>query len=295
MKNLKKYIYLLTLSILFFSCSSEEKLVEEVLATTPNGVVLRTISVNSSTFDFFDPAKEWSVTLEVQDAENGELLSEIDIYMTFINDGIGENETLVKTVSASTFSTGPFGLPRGDISISLSEALNALGLQNGDYDSADSFNIRLAAKLTDGREFTNRAAGTVLNGSFFNSPFAYSAQFFCELADASLFDGNYTVVEDVWVDYVPGDVVPVQFVSNFTFRILSTNNPFIANTGTSYMEVTIDPSTGSATMKVNEPFDYGIPIDVIGVGSVGTCTGSITLNLEFVGFATNQTFILVKN
>lgn len=297
MKKIKIYFAFVFLALLtgVSSCSSDDKLVDDVLATTERGLILRTAAVNNATFDFFDPSVAWSVTLEAQDAENGALLSEVEVYMSFVDDGTAGTESLVKTIPASDFTTGPFGLPRGEVSATLAEVLSALGLQDGDYDSSDSFNIRLVAVLTDGREYTNNAAGTVLNGSFFSSPFGYSAQFFCALADASDFDGNYTVVADAWADYNAGETVPVEFVSEYTFRILSTNNPFIANPGTSYMELTIDPSDGSVTVASNECFDYGpgFCLDVTGSGSVGTCTGDINVIIDFGGF-TNNAFSLVR-
>lgn len=297
MKKINLYISLATLALLIgiSSCSSEDKLVDEVLAKTERGLVLRTVAVNNATFDFFDSSLSWSVTVEAQDSENGGLLSAVEVYMTFIDGATAGTEALVKTIPASAFSEGPFGLPRGEISATLAEVLTALGLQNGDYDSSDSFNIRLVAVLTDGREFTNNAAGTVANGSFFSSPFAYSAQFFCSLTDASNFDGNYVVVADAWADYAEGDAIPVEFVSDYTFRILSTNNPFIANPGTSYMELTIDPTDGSVTVASNECFNYGAGfcLDVTGSGSVGTCTGDINVVIDFGGF-TGNAFSLTK-
>ena len=61
------------------------------------------------------------------------------------------------------------------------------------------------------------------------------------------------------------------------------------------MLVTIDPADGTVSVASNQSFDYGVPIDVAGTGTVGTCTGDINLTLEFVGYATDQTFILTKN
>ncbi|MFD2101652.1 hypothetical protein [Flagellimonas iocasae] len=292
MKNLKKHITLLFFVCIALSCS-EEKLIDDIYDQTTRGLVLRTVAQPTATFDFFDPTASWVTTLEVQDEENGALLSDIDIYITFVDDGDAGTETLLKTVDASTFSPGPFGLPRGDISITLNEALAALGLVDGDYDSADSFNVRLVANLTDGRSFTSNANGTVTGGSFFSSPFAYSVQFFCPLDDASAFDGNYVIVVDAWEDYAAGNVIPVEFVSEYTFRILSTNNPYIANTDTAYIEITIDPSDGTATGGSNEPFDYGVPIDVEVDGSVGTCTGDVNVTLTFVGYG-DYAFSIVK-
>ena len=62
------------------------------------------------------------------------------------------------------------------------------------------------------------------------------------------------------------------------------------------MEVTIDPTDGSVTLTSNECFDYGggFCTDVIGTGSVGTCTGDINVVLNFTLCCPNQTFSLVK-
>ncbi|MEM7381794.1 MAG: hypothetical protein AAF361_11435, partial [Bacteroidota bacterium] len=163
--------------------------------------------------------------------------------------------------------------------------------------SDDQFNIRLNVKLSTGQAFTSGDANpNVSGGQFFASPYSYRAQFFCALDDASLFDGSYRVVTDAWADYQAGDVVPVEQVpGSFSFRILSTANPFINNTDTAYIEVTINPEDGTVVASSNEPFDYGVPVDVTGSGSVGTCTGDINLVLDFVGQATDQGFTLVKN
>ncbi|WP_051947151.1 hypothetical protein [Muricauda sp. MAR_2010_75] len=300
MKNTWKYTAVSMVMLLLAACSSDDKLVDEVEATVARGLVLRTVSINSGTFDFFDTSKAWSVTLEAQDAENGDLLTELDVLMTFINDGEPGSETLVKTIPASSFSEGPFGYPRAEVSATLTEVLSALGLQEGDYDSADSFSIRLVAKLSDGREFTNRGKGTVLNGSFFNSPFAYSAQFFCALSDASLFEGEYMVVADAWADYGGGEVVQAEFLpsedGDFTFRLPNTVRPFVVNKDSSYLIVTIDATTGNVTVSSNEPWDYGggFITTVTGDGTIGTCTGDINLSLDFSGSSQNQAFILSK-
>jgi len=296
MKQFKIYI-LLALGALVVGCSQDDKLTEDIQANVERGAILRTISVPSPTFDFNDPSKAWTVELEEQDIEDGGLFSEVAVYATITKAAAGTTsaEAAVTTVPASAFPIGPNGLPRGEVSVTLAEVLSALGLQSGDYDSTDFFTLRMELVLNDGRTFSSASAGqTVSGGSFFKSSFSYSAQFFCALADASIFDGNYEVVTDAWADYNPGEIVPVQFVSGYTFRILSTNNPFISNPGTSYMEVTIDPSDGSVTVASNEDFNYGPLIPVLGVGSVGTCTGDINLVLNFVGFATNQGFTLVK-
>ncbi|MDB4582824.1 hypothetical protein N9164_06705 [Draconibacterium sp.] len=298
MKNyLNKIFALLVAFSLMQSCETDDKTIDDVFNNIERGAVLRTIETPSPTFDFYNTSSEWIVALEAQDMEDGNLLSEINIFSAFVNDGSIGNEVLVKTVSASDFTEGPFGLPRGEISVILQEVLDAGGLADGDYDSGDSFNIRLESVLKDGRTFTStNAAGTITGGSFYSSPFLYSVQFFCALEDASVFNGNYIVTADAFEDYAPGDIVPVEFVSEYTFRILSTNNAWIENNLTSYMEVTINPADGSAVVSSNECFETnwgGGCLDVTGAGSVGTCTGDINLIIDYGGY-TDYAFSLVK-
>lgn len=297
---MKKYSYkifaLLVAFCIMQSCETDLKTVDEIFNNVERGAILRTVATPNPTFDFNDVSSQWIVTVEAQDVENGKLLSEIRVYSSFVNDGVAGTEVLVKTVSPSGFTTGPFGFPRGDVVLVLQEVLDKAGLVPGDFDSGDSFTIRLESVLKDGRTFTStNTSGTITGGSFFSSPFQYSVQFFCALVDAADFEGNYLVTNDAWADYEVGQVVPVQFVSGYKFRILAANNPYIDNQATAYMEVTIDPIDGSATVTSNECFNYpGFDcLDVTGTGSVGTCTGDINLVLDF-GPYTDNGFSLVK-
>lgn len=297
MKKIVTYSFIAALAFFAGSCSTDEKTVEDVLNSVHRGAFLRTLSVNSETFDFNDTSSVWSITVEEQDYEGGFLLEEVEIYTMHIGtDGNGPEE-FVKSVPASQFSPGPFGLPRADIEVAFSEVLNALELQAGDYVDSDQFNIRLNLKLTDGRSFTQGDANpNITGGQFFQSPFSYRVQFFCVLEDTSLFSGTYTVTADVWADYAAGDQIPVvEGDDPFTFRILSTNNTYIANTETAYIEVTIDPEDATVTAQSNEPFDYGVPVNIVGTGTVGSCTGDINLVLDFLPYQTEQLFTLTKN
>jgi len=298
---MKNYIYKILFLVLAFTlmqaCETEDKIIDEVFDNVERGAILRTIDTPNPTFDFNNTSSEWVVTVEAQDAANGKLLEQVNIYSAFVDDGVIGSEAYIKTVSASEFYEDEWGLLRVDIAVMLQDVLDAAGLEQGDFDSGDSFNIRLESELTDGRTFSySNTAGTVTGGSFFSSPFLYSVQFFCALEDASLFDGDYVVTVDAWADYSPGDIVPVEFVSAYTFRILSTNNAWINNTTTSYMEVTINPVDGSAVVSSNECFDTnwgGGCLDVTGAGSVGTCTGDINVVID-VGSYTKNAFSLVK-
>lgn len=166
------------------SCSSDDKIIDEVFDTVERGLVLRTVNTISSSYNIFDTSSQWGVTLEVQDAENGNLLSEVRVFVAFTeNTPTGGNlstaEFPITTLTPADFSQGPFGLPRGDLLVSFADALATTGVDFADVEGGDTFNFRLEAQLTDGRVFTNNAAGTVSGGTFFSSPFAYVSTVVC--------------------------------------------------------------------------------------------------------------------
>jgi len=115
------------------------------------------------------------------------------------------------------------------------------------------------------------------------------------------FIGTATVTADDWADYSIGDTVEIEAGTDAQeFWIRSYTNPFITNTATAYMVVTIDPLTANVTVQSNEDFDYGVPIDITGTGSVNACAGSIELTISFwvpgsvgvSGYAFDQAFNL---
>ncbi|MET1260381.1 MAG: hypothetical protein HRT65_01225 [Flavobacteriaceae bacterium] len=183
MKSIKNYV-MMAVGILVVSCSSDDKLIDTVDDSVERGLVLRTVNTISSSYNIFDTTSEWGVTLEVQDAEGGTLLSEVRVFVAFNDQSTlgGDQstaETAIATLDPATFTTGPFGLPRTDLTVSFSDALAATGIAFADIEGGDQFNFRLEAELTDGRVFTNNANGTVLGGSFFSSPFAYVSTVVC--------------------------------------------------------------------------------------------------------------------
>ena len=166
------------------ACSQEDKIIDEVFETVDRGLVLRTVNTISSSYNIFDTSSEWGVTLEVQDEESGGLLSEVRVFVAFVDNStagsdLSTAEVAAASLPASAFTTGPFGFPRADLTVSFAEALAATSIDFADIEGGDQFNYRLEAVLTDGRVFTNNAAGTVLGGSFFSSPFAYVSTVVC--------------------------------------------------------------------------------------------------------------------
>nr|WP_288935163.1 hypothetical protein [uncultured Allomuricauda sp.] len=307
MKKIIKIVLLFpSLLLLVMGCEQEEKLpLESITNALGTAGGLRTINIGSPTFNFLDKNNtEFSVDVEEWDAQDGDLLESVDVLVAFTDNSPenGDNTmaaTLVKNVPASDFAVDSSSrLPRTTLTVSLVEVANALGLDiDDDILSNDTFRVNLSLNLSDGTVFNSSNFEGNITGAFFNSPFTYPVQFSCPIEDASLFQGTYIVTRDDWADYGVGNEIPVVLGEDpFTFRILSTNNPFIANPDTSYMELTINPDDGTVTVQSNECFNYGpgFCLPVTGTGSIGSCTGSIDITIDFSPSFPGNVFRLAK-
>jgi len=197
-------IYLISLAMMAFSCSKEfssdeyggyEMLTDYMLKEYQVGAALRTIT-ESGSYRFFDAGNSlWSATLEPHDHESGGLTESVDWY---VSNG-GNNEVLARTVSRSEMYEGPVGLPRMDISMSLTEA----GGLVGGYQGGNTIIHRMVLKLTDGRTFSTESVSGSLTQSYFKSPFQYRKTITCFM-DAGIVTavpGLYTVnMTDSWGD-----------------------------------------------------------------------------------------------
>jgi len=183
---MNKISAVIVLLLLVISCEGN-KTIDGIFDSVERGAILRTVAVSGNTFNVLDTSSEWSVEVEESDYENGGLLQEVELYGSLVDNtpegGTTDvDEALIKTIPASAFSAGSSGLPRGTISTSFQEALDALGLASGEYDGGDQIILRLELVLTDGRTFTDsNTASTVSGGSFFSSPFRYTNLLICEL------------------------------------------------------------------------------------------------------------------
>ena len=195
MKNIIKFLLSLAIVVSFNSCSDSNKTIDDVFDYEV-GAVLRTLQVISGTFDPFDLSSEWRVSLEEQDVEDGDLFQGLEVWVSFRDitpdngDSSVENPIFVKAISASDFTDGPHGLPRGEVALTLNEALTALSLSQEEITLTDIIVIELKLLLTDGRIFGASSAASIITGGFFASPFQYNAPLVC-LVDADYFIGTY--------------------------------------------------------------------------------------------------------
>ncbi len=175
------------------SCQESDNVIDTVLETTQQGAVLRTLEVVSGTMNSSLPDSEFAVMVEEQDNQGGNLLEQVNLYVT-IDDNTPANgttagvKTLVKSFMPSDFTPGPFGLPRATLSTTFGESAAALGLTFADYAPGDIFVVDLELLLTDGRVFDNSSASGSTSGGFYSSPFRYSVPLVCSPAP-----GVYTV------------------------------------------------------------------------------------------------------
>lgn len=188
MKNWFKYITTLFAgaALLATSCEDPDVVIDEVTAGTERGAVLRTVNLISNEIPIGNDDSNFAVEVEIQDSENGDLVSSVEVYLGFRDNTVEEGETdldtdevLVETIDPSSFEIGPFGLPRFGYQITLPEMLAALPITGADVNGSDQFTIRFELVLTDGRRYSFADNTGTLTGSFFSSPFLYTATVVC--------------------------------------------------------------------------------------------------------------------
>lgn len=178
MKNIFLKSTVFSLALLLFSCSDNDKLIDQVFDDTTSGGILRTLEA-SLNLSLSTPEEGLELLLEVQDDEDGELSDFIEVHASFVHiTGGGANdrdEVLLKTIPNSAWIYGN-RLPRAIVTSNLQELQTALNLNSGDYNAGDRFIVRLELVFKDGRRWSNHnASQTVLGNSFLNTPFIYNS------------------------------------------------------------------------------------------------------------------------
>ncbi|GAB4515800.1 MAG: hypothetical protein Tsb004_25060 [Allomuricauda sp.] len=274
MKNWFKYITTLFAgaALLATSCEDPDVVIDEVTAGTERGAVLRTVNLISNELPIGNDDSNFAVELEIQDSENGDLVSSVEIYLGFRDNTVEEGETdldtdevLIETVEPSSFETGPFGLPRFGFQITLPEMVAALPISDADVNGSDQFTIRFELVLTDGRRYSFADNTGTLTGSFFSSPFLYTPTVVCppkaptpgtwtiEMQDA-FGDGWQPLTED---GGGPGLIITLSDGTVYEIGLCSDYETYD-------FACTEGPSSGTATFEVPEGIDEPIEFDFQG-------------------------------
>ena len=175
--------------ITFTACEEGDTVFDQIDEQEQRGAVLRTISIVEAEA-LYDVGNQvisgggFSIILQEQDQEGGDLLSSVDVYIGFRDNTAGgtdndRDEVLAETIPASAFSKGEFGLPRTEYAITAAAMQTALGLSGDQIFGGDQFTIRFELNLTDGRSFSSDDNTGTLTQTFFRSPFLYTTNIVC--------------------------------------------------------------------------------------------------------------------
>jgi len=191
---------IIALLIVFTACEDGEEVFDQIRAAEQRGAILRTVNLVSNELPIGDPTGNFTVDLEIQDQENGTLVSSLEVFVGFLDNteevgpGTDVPEAMISTISSSEFTTGEFGLPRTSYSITLPELLSFVGRTEADITGGDQFPIRFELVLTDGRRFSNDDNSGTITGSYFSSPFLYTPTVICPVPE-DFFAGTYEIIQ----------------------------------------------------------------------------------------------------
>lgn len=237
---MKRFLLLILVFITsLFSCESDEKAIDIVLNDVRRGAVLRTVGFNNGEFEVGVPNSVFSVILEEQDVKDGGLLSDVTVYLSFIDNtpGVGAmstNQIVLETILPDAFTTGENGLPVTTLEYSFQELVDATGIQIGDVFCKDQFRIDLDLNLTNGETFNlENSSGTVVNTTgFFKSPYTYLINVVEPIA-TDLFTGVYqlTSIQDTpfGATFSGEDFVTIRNGHSNTVRVFEIAGPQTIN------------------------------------------------------------------
>jgi len=186
MKNIINKLVAIALGMaVVVSCAEPDNAIYSILDGMTHGAALRGLDVTSSNYDIADPNSKFEVVVEEQDELKGKLFDKLNVYIAYndkYDDGIDNNqaEKLLKSVAASAFTTSAAGLPTATVAVTLGEVVSAFGFVSGNYNAADLITIRLEIVLTDGRTFSTAQGSGAMQGSYFASPYEYTAAILCK-------------------------------------------------------------------------------------------------------------------
>ena len=221
MKNIyKKTISAATISLLM-ACDADNKVIDDVLADVSTGAIIRTIDednglVYNNVDAAFDAGSTFSLTLEEQDEEGGDLLETLEIYVNFDDNSTADagdtdmttEEVLLQTLSASDFSIGSRDLPQTSVSYTSDELVTATGIDESMIIGKDRFEFRLVLTLTNGEVYSvNDVGGPVSGGSYFASPFEYFPVIACSITESLAGTHTYITTDIVSAPGAGGDCV----------------------------------------------------------------------------------------
>lgn len=167
--KIQKLLLLLIISITLASCSSDDGNDVPSINSLDNGALVEVVTTADSTIFNNSLDGLLDTIIEYRDSENGSLLDDFNVYITFLdnseNTGDSTNatvgqEVLLRTVEPTEFSLGQDGFPRHNLVITTQDFL---AITNNTLDGiaiGDEYIIRFEVVLTDGRIFSVNNTGS---------------------------------------------------------------------------------------------------------------------------------------
>ena len=155
-------LLLLCLALISFSCKEDDKL-SNINNDADFGAVVEIVSTETNSLSTANLEGALKTSLEYRDAENGTLLENMKVYITFRDftqdegDSSGalvNQEVLLRTIDAANFSNGANNFPVTDLNINAEDFLNTTNNTLSSIAAGDDFLTRLELTLTDGRVFS---------------------------------------------------------------------------------------------------------------------------------------------
>lgn len=258
MKMLKYSFGLLASALMLFSSCRD--FVEPNIPYTDfdTGAYLRTIARTSTTFNFFDLANsKFALTLEAVDAEDGNSVETVEIYVRHrrLIPGVGleftpaTGDNLVLTLQKSDFAPNSESrFLRTSFEISALDAIQAVGLTPTDVEGADVFEFRLVLNDRFGRSFTNTSVNNNVAGApFYASPFQYNVSVICPSDLAGTYDFEQSNMESVYGS-CPGTITGT---TTWT-AVASTPGAYTISDGTFGFWDCYGDSWGNGNVRIND-------------------------------------------
>ncbi|EAQ38676.1 hypothetical protein MED134_12286 [Dokdonia sp. MED134] len=166
-----KAIYFLVIIMVFASCDDDNVNLSSIADSASNGAVIELVSTTNNTISQEDAQGSLEARLEYRDDENGTLLEEMRVYLTYYDlsemsgdstESLVEQEILFETIGASNFIAGENSFPVYDLAITADQFLSNTNNTSASIAAGDIFTTRFELLLTDGRVFTS--TNTAVNG-----------------------------------------------------------------------------------------------------------------------------------
>ncbi|GAB5552296.1 MAG: hypothetical protein Sapg2KO_18870 [Saprospiraceae bacterium] len=203
MNKYKFGLVLVAMLFFTFSCTDEDLAPIVTFDSAIKGAYPRLISETGGTINLFEPGNSaYTYTVEFVDLEQGNLVSEYNVTMTYEDndDSNGDNSTgpiSVLTLSQSDFTTNAAGFRESPaITFTAADAFAAAGVSAADVSTGDNFDFTASVTLTDGSIFgASNSSATVRNSGGFRGHFGFTMNAICP----SDLGGTYSyVTTNIW-------------------------------------------------------------------------------------------------